>query len=150
MRIGLMIQIIENQLLVVYLLNAEAQLFGLVKSKKPQPYLQQRRNMQPCHLRVKKPWLRELAREIARADKGENICINCDSTGAIASAKNYVTSQRTTHIDVRHFIGEKIKEKVIGLSYLPTGEMLADIFTKALPHTKHKMLNKHLGLSKIL
>ncbi|CAL1678820.1 unnamed protein product [Lasius platythorax] len=92
-------------------------------------------------------WLRELVKEIARTDKGENICIKCDSTDAIASAKNYVTSQRTKHIDVRHhFVREKIEEKVINVNYLSTSEMLADILTKALPHTKHKFLSEQLGL----
>lgn len=92
-------------------------------------------------------WLRELAKEIARADKGETICIKCDSTEAIASAKNYITSQRTKHIDIRHhFVREKIEEKVISISYLPTSEMIADIFTKALPHN-NKILNEHLRLS---
>lgn len=93
-------------------------------------------------------WLRELTKQIARSDKDETICIKCDSTGAIATPKNYVTSQRTKHIDVRHhFVREKIEEKVICVNYLQTNEMLADIFTKALPHSKHKMLSERLGLS---
>lgn len=93
-------------------------------------------------------WLRELEKELERANKGETICINCDSLGAIASAKNHITSQRTKHIDVRHhFIREKISDKIIDLNYLQTSEMLADIFTKALTHSKHIELSCHLGLS---
>lgn len=93
-------------------------------------------------------WLRELEKEIGHAHECKTIYIKCDSTGAIALAKNHITSQRTKHIDVRHhFVREKLEEKVIELSYLSTSEMLMDIFTKALAHIKHKMLSIQLRLS---
>jgi hypothetical protein len=52
--------------------------------------------------------------------------------------KNPEYNARTKHIDIRHhFIKEKINEKLIKVEYVSTEDMLADIFTKAVPRIKH-------------
>lgn len=52
--------------------------------------------------------------------------------------ENQECHKRTKHIDVRYlFIKDLLAKGFITVSYLPTGEMIADILTKALPTYKH-------------
>jgi len=47
--------------------------------------------------------------------------------------------ERTKHIDVDcHFIREKIQERLISTGNVKTGELLADLFTKALNGTQRE------------
>ena len=48
-------------------------------------------------------------------------------------AKNPVGHNRTKHIDIRHhFIREAMQAGTTNLTYCPTTDVLADIFTKSL------------------
>lgn len=54
---------------------------------------------------------------------------------------------RTKHIDIRHFIRWIIEEfGKLRLIFCPTGDMLADTLTKALPSPKVKHFASQLGL----
>lgn len=56
-----------------------------------------------------------------------------DNTACISIATNEITSHRTKHIDIRyHFVRAAVRDGLIGLHYVPTKEMAADIFTKPL------------------
>ena len=56
----------------------------------------------------------------------------CDNTSAVNMEMNHVHHKRTKHIDVRHhFLRDNVKKGNIMLTYCPTGEQIADIFTKA-------------------
>lgn len=57
----------------------------------------------------------------------------CDNKSAINIAHNPVQHDRTKHIEIdRHFIKEKIEEGLICMSYIPSGDQLADVLTKGL------------------
>ena len=47
-------------------------------------------------------------------------------------ANNPVYHARTNHIEVHHFVREKLLARDIDLVYVSTEEQVADIFTKAL------------------
>ncbi|XP_040078229.1 secreted RxLR effector protein 161-like [Ixodes scapularis] len=56
-----------------------------------------------------------------------------DNQGAIVLAKNQVTSERSKHIDLKHFfLREKVEEGKLQLQYNKSSSNSADLFTKAL------------------
>jgi len=70
-----------------------------------------------------------------------------ENQSAIALANYNQFHAHTKHIDVHyHFICETIKNGAIKLIYCPTNDMVADMFTKPLPHEKLQTLHLILGL----
>ena len=100
-------------------------------------------------------WLQGLLRDLgAKRNLEEMQNINVDNQVAIALARNAEFHARTKHIDIQyHFVREHLEKKTISLTYNPTTEMTADIFTKGLPHpsfTKHNIGLALLDLSAFL
>ena len=70
-----------------------------------------------------------------------------DNQGAIVRAKNPEFHPWTKHIDIQyHFIPEHVGNGRIGLTYCPTGDMVGDVFTKALPEPAFRTHSQSLGL----
>ena len=68
------------------------------------------------------------------------IMIFGDNQGSLDMVKNKVSNDRSKHIDIKHhFIREKYSEGLIDVCYIPTGENIADLFTK--PAVKVKLEN---------
>ena len=66
-----------------------------------------------------------------------NCQMNCDNQGTIALAKNPIKQQRTKHVDIKyHFIRDEIYKGSVNISYIPSEENLADIFTKPISSNK--------------
>jgi LDH2 family malate/lactate/ureidoglycolate dehydrogenase len=66
-----------------------------------------------------------------------------DSTGAIALCTNPVGRARHKHVDLAdHYARELFEAGIITISFVPTDEMIADTFTKALPEAKFKKFAK--------
>ena len=73
--------------------------------------------------------------------------IYADNQGCIALANNPVSHSRAKHIDIyHHFIRERIERQEIKLNYISTKDMLADVFTKALPHETFEKFRNLLGV----
>ncbi|KAI5081934.1 hypothetical protein GOP47_0001677 [Adiantum capillus-veneris] len=73
--------------------------------------------------------------------------IYTDSHSALAVARNPVFRARTKHIEVHyHYVREMLSVGEISLTYVPTQENLADLFTKTLSREKLEAFRKALGL----
>lgn len=73
-----------------------------------------------------------------------------DNKSAIALTTDHKYHGRTKHIDIRyHFIRWVVEEGKIQLVYCPTEDMVADVFTKALPSPKVKHFACELGLTTV-
>ena len=64
-----------------------------------------------------------------------------DNNGSIAVARNPMAHQKTKHIAVRyHFVRQQVSEGTIKIVKVPTTDQLADVLTKALSTTQHRIL----------
>jgi len=71
----------------------------------------------------------------------------CDKQGAIRLSKDSIFHARIKHIDVHfHFIRQTISQNHISLDYIPTTDMIADIFTKSLSFHKFSSFCSLLGV----
>ncbi|RVW16742.1 Retrovirus-related Pol polyprotein from transposon RE1 [Vitis vinifera] len=67
------------------------------------------------------------------------IKLYCDNKAPISISHNPIQHDMTKYIEVnRHFIKEKIEKMTICMTYIPTREQLADIFTKGLQKSSFK------------
>jgi hypothetical protein len=90
-------------------------------------------------------WLAKLEQELML--KTKKMIIYEDNQSTIKTAKNEIHTERSKHIDVRyHFVREQVQNGAIEIRFCPTGEMTADLMTKALGATKHAKFSESLGL----
>ena len=73
-----------------------------------------------------------------------------DNQSAMTIAKNPQFHEHTKHINVKyHFLHNKVEEEEIQLEYIPTGDQVADVFTKGLSRKKHVQFAKEMGLGRL-
>lgn len=76
------------------------------------------------------------------------IVLYCDNQSAMQLAVNKVHHKRSKHIEVRyHYVRDMIDRFNVEVSYIPTNEMVADVFTKPLGCTKHELFTSQLGVT---
>ena len=98
------------------------------------------------HAAKKAMWLKTFVNEVQGGQEGP-LTIMVDNQGAIALAKDNKFHLCTKHINLcYHFIREAVEDKRIKMEYIPTGENVADIFTKPLPKPKFMEFIAKLGL----
>ena len=90
--------------------------------------------------------LRHLLSDLLIPQKSAAILRENNQT-AIKLSEDEASHKRTKHIDVKYrYTREQQEAGVIRIDYIPTGENLADFFTKPLPHTQFIEVCKQLGL----
>jgi len=71
-----------------------------------------------------------------------------DDAGTIALSKNPVNHERSKHIGLRHhFLRERVEDKTISLSHVPSADNSADLLTKGLPRELFDRLRDLLGVT---
>ena len=73
----------------------------------------------------------------------------CDNIGATYLSANPVFHAQTKHIEVDfHFVRERVAQKLLEIRFIPTGDQLADGFTKPLTERRLNEFKYNLNLSK--
>ncbi|KAK6125632.1 hypothetical protein DH2020_040630 [Rehmannia glutinosa] len=80
----------------------------------------------------------------------ENVHIFCDNISAINIAQNRVHHNRNKHIEIRHhFLRDCVSKRKIEISFVPSQNQLADIFTKLLSSETFASIRAQLGIMHI-
>ncbi|GAA5998482.1 hypothetical protein JCM11641_004590, partial [Rhodosporidiobolus odoratus] len=83
-------------------------------------------------------FLRALATDLGFPPSGPTI-LRGNNQASIAMAEGSACHRYTRHIAIKyHFIKELVANKTVSISYVPTKDMLADIFTKGLARDAHE------------
>jgi hypothetical protein len=91
-------------------------------------------------------WLRKLLMGLFGQEL-EATVIHCDNQSCIKLSENPVFHDRSKHIEIRfHFIRDCVQKGTVKLQYVPTGEQVADILTKALMKGKFIFFRDKLGV----
>ena len=91
-------------------------------------------------------WLRKLLMSLFRK-RMETTKVYCDNQSCIKLSEKPVFHDRSKHIDIIcHFIRDCVQRGAIQLQYVPTGEQVADILTKALRRAKFTQFREHMGM----
>ncbi|CAH9099164.1 unnamed protein product [Cuscuta epithymum] len=94
-------------------------------------------------------WISKVLKDLGCA-QSDGIELWCDNKSAIAMTRNPAYHSRTKHIDVQHhFIRQLVAKGSISLQFCGTEWQNADLFTKALNHTKHYHFMKRIGMTKL-
>ena len=89
-------------------------------------------------------FLRSVLSDLGYLETGASMIFG-DNRGSIILAENPKNHGRAKHIDIRyHFMRDLVNEGTIQLSYVPTEENVADIFTKNLPRIKFELFRQKL------
>jgi len=91
-------------------------------------------------------WLCILLKEL-NFPQTNTIIVYIDNQGCIALTGNPVSHSHAKHINIHHyFICDCVEHSDIKLHYVPTKDMLTDIFTKALSCESFVIFHKFLGI----
>ncbi len=105
-----------------------------VRSEKPKPFLYEGELEQAEQSEDESSQLRFSPPTVLHCDNQSTVAM-CNAEGDL--------HRRAKHIDVRHhWIREAVQQEEVALQWVPTGEQLADIFTKALDKQTFKRIRR--------
>ncbi|KAJ3554331.1 hypothetical protein NPX13_g10642 [Xylaria arbuscula] len=80
-----------------------------------------------------------LIKELGVTLDSQQITLQCDNQQTIGLLKKEVSTLKTKlrHVDIHnHWLRQEVQRETLDVTYVPTGDMIADGLTKALPATK--------------
>jgi histone deacetylase 1/2 len=91
-------------------------------------------------------WIQSVLREIG-VKQPRTTCLWFDNLGATYLSANPVFHARTKHIEVDfHFVRERVSNRQLEVRFIPSGDQVADGFTKPLPVKQLEAFKRHLNL----
>ena len=100
-----------------------------------------------AHASTKVAWLRSIFSELGISLVNTPV-IWCDNQGVSVLAANPVFHSRMNHIEVDvHYVREQVLDKKLVVSYVPSVEQVADLFTKPLSIPRFHYLLTKLNLA---
>ena len=94
-------------------------------------------------------WMRQLFTELGYKPSGPST-LHMDNQSAIQVAKNPEHHGRMKHLDLRYYwLRDAVDKGTLGIDYVPTDSMVADILTKSLARVKVEEGCRQLGLQKL-
>ena len=91
-------------------------------------------------------WVKSLLRELGIFHT-QIPCRWCDNIGATYLSANPVFHARTKHIEIDyHFVRERVANKLLNIRFVPTGDQVADGFTKSLSVRQLEAFRRNLNL----
>jgi hypothetical protein len=94
-------------------------------------------------------WLQSLLDELGvRRPKAARLW--CDNLGATYLFANPIFHARTKHIEIDyHFVRERVANKLLEIRFIPSGDQVADGFTKPLAVRYLENFKRNLNLSRL-
>ena len=94
-------------------------------------------------------WVQSLLQELCVSSPPAAV-LWCDNLGAKYLSSNPVFHARTKHIEVDyHFVRERVSKNLLKVDFVPTGDQVADGFTKALTVRQLENFKHNLNLGKL-
>jgi histone deacetylase 1/2 len=94
-------------------------------------------------------WVQTLLKELG-VPQPRAACLWCDNIGATYLSANPVFHARTKHIEVDyHFVRERVARRLLDIRFIPSGDQLADGFTKSLSSRLLEAFRRNLNLDKL-
>ena len=91
-------------------------------------------------------WVESLLEELGIKNNRIS-CLWCDNLGATYLSANPVFHARTKHIEiVYHFVRERVAHKLLEVRFIPTGDQVANGFTKLLQARQLQAFKNNLNL----
>lgn len=90
-------------------------------------------------------WLQSLLTELKVPTAQHSPLVYCDNISAVQLAHNPVLHHRTKHIELDlFFVRDKVLQKKIKVTYVPSADQIVDIFTKPLSSARFHTLKTKL------
>jgi hypothetical protein len=94
-------------------------------------------------------WVQTLLKELG-VSQTRSAVLWCDNIGATYLSANPVFHARTKHIKIDyHFVRERVAQKLLDIKYIPSGDRVADGFTKPLARGQLELFRHNLNLDKL-
>ena len=90
-------------------------------------------------------WVSKFVEELSVFRREQEATVIFQDNKGVLSLSKGGSHKRSKHFDIEFFaVAECVKKREIEMHYIPTQNMLADMFTKNLPHSQYEKLQRRV------